>query len=177
MGSPKVSGPKICTLQSENWIFSFGTELHQKWLLQSISTLIRPSLNIISTDILVTCPKVGNYFAFFQWIVLSLAAESCIHLQAVSGELFTSELFVQKLEIRSIHWSSASTVFLYKGRSPTFKTFHQHRNSVLAIVEWSPTSLFEFAFWTILTVRNGPKVHVRRVWMWTKSARVEVTWA
>ena len=66
MGSPKVSGPKICTLQSENWIFSFGTELHQIWLSQSKSTLIRPSLNIISTDILPTCPKVGNYFAFFH---------------------------------------------------------------------------------------------------------------
>ena len=67
----KVSGPKICTLQSENWIFSFGTELHQ-WLLQSISTLMRPSLNIILTEIRVKCPKVGIYFAFFHsYIIIS----------------------------------------------------------------------------------------------------------
>ena len=64
MGSPKVQGTKIGTLRSDNWIFSFEIELHQKLLLQSISTLIRPSLNIILTESLVTCTKVGNYFAY-----------------------------------------------------------------------------------------------------------------
>ena len=54
MGSPKVQGTKIGTLRSDNWIFSFENELHQKLLLQSISTLIRPSLNIILTESLVT---------------------------------------------------------------------------------------------------------------------------
>ena len=69
MGSPKISGSKIGTLRSENWIFSFETELHQKWLLQWISTPIRPSLNIILTENWVTCPNMGSYFAFFHSII------------------------------------------------------------------------------------------------------------
>ena len=62
----KVSGPKIGAVQSENAMFSLEAELDSKWLLWSIYSLIRPSLNKILTDNLVTCPNKGNYFAFFQ---------------------------------------------------------------------------------------------------------------
>ena len=66
MKRAKVSGPKIGTVLSENAIFSLEDELDPKWLLWSISTLIRRSLNTILIDNLITCPNVGNYFAFFH---------------------------------------------------------------------------------------------------------------
>ena len=69
MKRAKVSGPKIGTVRSKNAIFSLEAELYPKWLLWSISPLIRPLLNKILTDNLVTCPNMGNYFAFFQSIL------------------------------------------------------------------------------------------------------------
>ena len=62
--SDKIFG--ILHASIENAIFSLEAEFDPKWLLWSISLLIRPSLNKILTDYLVTCLSMGNYFAFFN---------------------------------------------------------------------------------------------------------------
>ena len=67
MRRAKVSGSKIGTVWSENASFWLEYQVHPKWLLWSRSPHCRRSVNKVWSINLVTCPNMGNYFAFFQW--------------------------------------------------------------------------------------------------------------
>ena len=59
---------KIGTVWTDNTSFSLEDQVHPKWLLWSISPFSRRSVNKVWSINLVTCPNMGNYFAFFHWI-------------------------------------------------------------------------------------------------------------